>query len=44
VDEVLIDRGELGGQNLVQEIDDLLVASNGDPPVVRQDLDVAAAL
>jgi hypothetical protein len=41
VDEVLIDRGELGGQDLVQEIDDLLVASNDDPPLVRQDLDVA---
>jgi len=44
VDEVLVDRGELGGEDFVQEIEDLLVASNGDPPVVSRALDAAGAL
>src|SRR5262249_49916551 len=32
VDEVLVDRGQLGRENVVQEGDDLLVASHSPPP------------
>src|SRR4029077_5110271 len=37
VDEVLIDRRELGCEDLVQEGDDLLVASHSTPPTLRLD-------
>src|SRR5262245_9123194 len=32
VDPVLVDRGELGGQDVVEELDDLVVALHGQPP------------
>ena len=37
VDEVLVDRGELGREDLVQEGDDLLVASHSSPLTLRTD-------
>src|SRR6266850_2085975 len=39
VDEILIDRRELGREDLVQEGDDLLVASHSAPPISRLDWD-----
>jgi hypothetical protein len=36
--EVLVDRGELVGEHLVQEADDRLVALHGRPPMGIADL------
>jgi hypothetical protein len=32
VDEVLVDRGQLVGEDLVQGVDDLIVSTHGIPP------------